>query len=199
MSTARRTLVRAAAVACAGAGVLALPAAALADGMPATAPRTLVKSLTLADGVSTARVYRLAEGAYQAEIKSGGVKVATLSSRDGVAGSGGTDALRISLQPDGRLSSWVPARDGSDGSDGSAERHSGGTALGRDGHKTAQRDGKPTGAPLRAAGPAEALRLDTLADEPGDGLLLIAAGGGMAAVGAAGLGFAMLRRGRTDS
>ncbi|WP_030210210.1 hypothetical protein [Streptomyces sp. NRRL S-87] len=32
---------------------------------------------------------------------------------------------------------------------------------------------------------------------PGDGVLMIGAGAGMAAVGAAGLGFAMLRRGRT--
>ncbi|MER5930109.1 hypothetical protein [Streptomyces sp. NPDC002054] len=194
MSTAARRLVlRAAAVACVGGGVLALPAAALADGLPATAPRILVKSLTLADGVSTAHVYRVAEGAYQADIMSGGIRVAALSSRDGVAGSAGTDALRVSLQPDGRLSSWVPARGGS--SDSSAER----APLGRDGRKTAQRSGASAEAPLRAAGPAEALRLNTLADEPGDGMLLIAAGGGMAAVGAAGLGFAMLRRGRTDS
>ncbi|MGW7100474.1 hypothetical protein [Streptomyces sp. NPDC054838] len=33
----------------------------------------------------------------------------------------------------------------------------------------------------------------------GNGALLLAAGGGIAAVGAAGLGFAMLRRGRTDA
>ncbi|MBT1190234.1 hypothetical protein HET69_41275, partial [Streptomyces sp. CJ_13] len=48
------------------------------------------------------------------------------------------------------------------------------------------------------AGATEALRPDSPAGGPGDGLLLLAACGGIAAVGAAGLGFAMLRRGRTN-
>ncbi|MEV8531012.1 hypothetical protein [Streptomyces sp. NPDC051211] len=215
MITARRPLVRAAAVAACAGGVLALPAAAaLADDAPAAAPRTLVKSLTLADGVSTAHVYRVAEGAYEADIMNGGTRIAGLGSRDGAPGFGGTDALRVSLQPDGRLSSWLPAQ----GDGRPADR----TAFAsQDGRKTAQRTGATVpdttpdttpavapadasadasaDAPLRAAGPAEALRLNTLADRHGDGMLLIAAGGGMAAAGAAGLGFAMLRRGRTET
>ncbi|MCX5584509.1 hypothetical protein ACFV0H_16200 [Streptomyces erythrochromogenes] len=209
MSTVRRrTLVRAAAVtACAG-SLLALPAAAaLAEGVPAassahaSAPqRTLVKSLSLADGVSTAKIYRTAKGAYQADILAAdGAKATTLTSRDGVTDIGASGDLHAALDPAGRLTSWV----------GDAPAQSGGHAVAGDGHKTGTRDGQivPVSAEQRAAAgdtraleaaSAEGRRLSTLADGPGDGMLLLAAGGGIAAVGAAGLGFAMLRRGRTD-
>ncbi|MEU9005316.1 hypothetical protein AB0D15_26090, partial [Streptomyces sp. NPDC048551] len=50
----------------------------------------------------------------------------------------------------------------------------------------------------KGTGTVRALRLHALAEGPGEGVLLLAAGGGIAAVGAAGLGFAMLRRGRTE-
>ncbi|MFC6827850.1 hypothetical protein ACFQL8_03130 [Streptomyces goshikiensis] len=229
MSTvSRRTLVRAAAVtACAG-SLLALPAAAaLAEGLPAAAAsgapavtasqRVLLKSLSLADGVSTARVYRVAKNAYQADILRDGATVATLTSRDGVPARGDAGELHAALRPDGRLSSWVgetrPAADGSHRIDGG-------------GHKTGVRDGQVVVASERAseraapvgagagsgagadgkggavaagrAGAAEALRPDAPAGGPGDGLLLLAACGGIAATGAAGLGFAMLRRGHTS-
>ncbi|MGW1935863.1 hypothetical protein [Streptomyces goshikiensis] len=229
MSTvSRRTLVRAAAVtACAG-SLLALPAAAaLAGGLPAAAAsgapavtasqRVLLKSLSLADGVSTARVYRVAKNAYQADILRDGATVATLTSRDGVPARGDAGELHAALRPDGRLSSWVgetrPAADGSHRIDGG-------------GHKTGVRDGQVVAASERAAeraapvgagaasgagadgkggaiaagraGAVEALRPDAPAGGPGDGLLLLAACGGIAATGAAGLGFAMLRRGRTS-
>ncbi|MGE7387463.1 hypothetical protein ACQKM2_18470 [Streptomyces sp. NPDC004126] len=209
METARRrTIVRATAVtACAGA-LLALPtAAALADGVPAAsgAQRTLVSSISLADGRSTAKVYRLAKDAYQAEILRAGAKVATLTSRDGSTGVGAAGELHAALRPDGRLSSWV----------GDTVPGGGSHAVAGDGHKTGTRHGAggagqvvpasldtPAGTPAKggsgAPGTAEALRLNTLADGPGDGVLLLAAGGGIAAIGAAGLGFAMLRRGRTD-
>ncbi|MEU9717815.1 hypothetical protein [Streptomyces sp. NPDC047976] len=214
METARRrTIVRATAVtACAGA-LLALPtAAALADGAPAAsgAQRTLVSSISLADGRSTAKVYRLAKDAYQAEILRAGSKVATLTSRDGSTGVGAAGELHAALRPDGRLSSWV----------GDTVPGGGSHPVAGDGHKTGTRHGaggapgqvvpasldtpagSPAGTPAKggsgAPGTAEALRLNTLADGPGDGVLLLAAGGGIAAVGAAGLGFAMLRRGRTD-
>ncbi|MEV7519745.1 hypothetical protein [Streptomyces sp. NPDC091371] len=201
MSTVRRrTLVRAAAVtACAG-SLLALPtAAALAEGVPAAssahsaAPqRTLVKTLALADGVSTAKVYRVAKDAYQADILAAdGRRATTLTSRDGVTGVGGAGELHASLASDGRLTSWV------------------GDAPAQGGHAVAYKTGTRTGqvVPVAAAaaktepestGSADARRLGTLADGPGEGVLLLAAGGGIAAVGAAGLGFAMLRRGRTD-
>ncbi|MFJ3926834.1 hypothetical protein [Streptomyces sp. NPDC090022] len=219
MNTVRRTVVRAVAVSACAAGVLALPAAAaLADGAPAAVargsvepPRTLVKTLSLADGVSTAHVYRIAEGAYQADVLSRGAKVATLTSRAGAPGQAGSGTLRITLRPDGAVSSWVE--------NGVAERDgatASGQPAGQDGHKTAVRTAGTPAAEVRTsddvrssdvrasedrdtAATTEALRLNTLADGPGGGVLLLAAGGGMAAVGAAGLGFAMLRRGRTES
>lgn len=209
MSTvSRRTLVRAAAVtACAG-SLLALPtAAALAEGVPAVssahsaAPqRTLVKNLSLADGVSTAKVYRTAKGTYQAEILTAdGARAATLTSRDGITAIGGAGDLHAALDSAGRLTSWV----------GDTPAQGAGRAVAGDGHKTGTRSGQvvPASASQRAAdgdpralaaGSADGRRLSTLADGPGDGVLLLAAGGGIAAIGAAGLGFAMLRRGRTD-
>ncbi|WP_405488851.1 hypothetical protein [Streptomyces sp. NBC_00096] len=205
VSRSRRTLVRAAAVAVCAGTLLAFPAAAaLADGVPAassahaassghaaTPQRTLVQTLSLADGVSTARVYRVAKDAYQAEVLNpDGSRAATLTSRDGSTGLGDAGKLHLALRADGRLSSWV------------GDAGSGATGTGEHGHKTASRDGQvvPAVAPLRSGtGAAEALGLHTLADGPGDGMLLLAAGGGIAAIGAAGLGFAMLRRGRTDA
>ncbi|WP_079429764.1 hypothetical protein [Streptomyces katrae] len=197
-TVSRRTIVRATAVTACAAALLALPtAAALADGVPAAsaagAQRTLVSSLSLADGQSTAKVYRLAKDAYQAEILRAGATVATLTSRDGATGVGGAGELHAALRPDGRLSSWV---------DDTLPRN-GSHAVAGDGHKTATRRGAGEVVPAVAEthhtpGTAEALRLNTLADGPGSGALLLAAGGGIAAVGAAGLGFAMLRRGRTD-
>ncbi|MFD8794707.1 hypothetical protein, partial [Streptomyces vinaceus] len=67
-----------------------------------------------------------------------------------------------------------------------------------DGYKTGVRDGRVVQASAGHARTPVDGTLDTLADGPGDGVLLLAAGGGIAAVGAAGLGFAMLRRGRTE-
>lgn len=220
METARRrTIVRATAVtACAGA-LLALPtAAALADGAPAASgtQRTLVSSISLADGRSTAKVYRLAKDAYQAEILRAGAKVATLTSRDGSTGVGAAGELHAALRPDGRLSSWVgdtvPGGSHAVAGDGhkTGTRHGGATGAGGNGGgqvvpASLDTPGAPAGTPVKGgsgtagtAGTAEALRLNTLADGPGDGVLLLAAGGGIAAIGAAGLGFAMLRRGRTD-
>ncbi|MDA5282674.1 hypothetical protein [Streptomyces sp. Isolate_45] len=209
-SARRRTLVRVAVVTACAAGLPALTyAAAAADPFTDAAPaasstqRTLVKSIALADGRSTARIYRLAQDAYQADILRAGVTVATLTSRDGSTGFGSAGELHAALRPDGRLTSWV----------GDGRPGDGAHAVDAGGHKTGTRSGHVVPASARhtdgaggradgaveggAAGTAEALRLNTLADGPGEGMLLLAAGGGIAAVGAAGLGFAMLRRGRS--
>ncbi|WP_284575638.1 hypothetical protein [Streptomyces sp. 2P-4] len=197
-----RRPVRAAAVAACAAGLLALPtASALAEGLPAASaaqsagPRTLLRSVALADGVSRADVYRAGE-AYEAEIlDADGVTAAVLTSRNGVTDIGGTGALHAALRPDGRLDSWVGGGAATARQATAASPRPAGGAGDADGsgHKTGIRDGR-----VVAAGTTGTLRLHTLADEPGDGLLLLAAGGGIAAVGAAGLAFAMHRRGRTD-
>ncbi|WP_407837224.1 hypothetical protein ACE1OC_13555 [Streptomyces sp. DSM 116496] len=207
VSRSRRSLVSAAAVAVGAGTLLAFPAAAaFADGVPSassaqgvTAPRTLVKTVSLADGVSTAHVYRVAKGAYQADVLNpDGSTAVTLTSRDGSTGFGAAGEMHLALRSDGRLSSWAGPGSDAQAADGASGAGS------TDGHKTASRDGRvvPVSAPPRSGtgtGTVEALGLHTLADGPGDGMLLLAAGGGIAAIGAAGLGFAMLRRGRTEA
>ncbi|MEU6891559.1 hypothetical protein ABZ934_07115 [Streptomyces sp. NPDC046557] len=191
-TVSRRTLVRAAAVTvCAGALLTAPTAAALAEGLPAASAgaRTLVSNLSLADGRSTALVYRLPGDMYEADVLRDGARVASLTSRPGAPATGQTQGLHIALRADGRLSSWV----------GAIAPGPGGHALAGDGHKTATR-GRPVSAAVAPRSAAvEALRSYAVPDGPGNGALLLAAGGGIAAVGAAGLGFAMLRRGRTDA
>lgn len=212
VNRSRRSLVRAAAVTVCAGSLLAFPAAAaIAEGVPsassaqgATAPRTLVKTLSLADGVSTAKVYRVAKGAYQAEVLNpDGSTATTLTSRDGATGFGDAGEMHLALRSDGRLSSWAGSGSGSGTEDSGGSPATGGPA----GHKTASRDGgrvvpavasSGTGAGA-GAGTFETLGLSTLADGRGDGMLLLAAGGGIAAIGATGLGFAMLRRGRTSA
>ncbi|MET9854413.1 hypothetical protein ABZY57_15870 [Streptomyces sp. NPDC006450] len=205
VNRSRRSLVRAAAVTVCAGTLLAFPAAAaIAEGVPsassaqgAVAPRTLVQTLSLADGVSTAKVYRVAKGAYQAEVLNpDGSTAATLTSTDGSTGFVDAGEMHLALRSDGRLSSWAGS--------GTATEDSGGSPAtgGPAGHKTASRDGRvvPAVAPSGSGtGTFEALGLNTLADGPGDGMLLLAAGGGIAAIGATGLGFAMLRRGRTTA
>lgn len=92
----------------------------------------------------------------------------------------------------GRPASWVGGR-GDAPAQGEGYGYKTGTRSGQVVPVTAAREAEPA-----AVGSVDARRLSTLADGPGEGVLLLAAGGGIAAVGAAGLGFAMLRRGRTD-
>ncbi|WP_424211789.1 hypothetical protein ACN20G_06635 [Streptomyces sp. BI20] len=251
MISVRRSSARAGALAlCTGVVLLLAPAsAALADpaatagsadakaGSP-TAPR-LLKTVSLADGVTLAKVYRTGSGGYRAEILAGGSVLATLATPPTPGAGAGSGArvpsrisvgeLRIALRTDGRISSWMGAEDSAAG----ASARPVALGPGADGFKTARRTGAhgvpgavpasaPAGAAVSAspAGPAagdgggrvvgieardrarreatDALRLDNLAaGRHGDGVLLLAAGGGIAAVGAAGLGFAMLRRGRS--
>ncbi|SDN44622.1 hypothetical protein SAMN04487981_10597 [Streptomyces sp. cf386] len=68
--------------------------------------RVLVATPTLADGVTTAKVYRLAVNHYEAEVLADGVRIDTLVA-NGRAAYGENNGLHVALQPDGRLTSWV--------------------------------------------------------------------------------------------
>lgn len=70
------------------------------------AERVLVASPTLADGVTTAKLYRLTADHYEADIFTGVVRLHTLVA-DGRAAHGDTNGLHVALQPDGRLTSRV--------------------------------------------------------------------------------------------
>ncbi|WP_151478700.1 hypothetical protein [Streptomyces albicerus] len=68
--------------------------------------RTLVASATLADNTSTAKVYKLSAGHYEADVYTGGTKIDTLVAK-GSAAYGENNGLHVTLQPDGQLTSWV--------------------------------------------------------------------------------------------
>lgn len=70
--------------------------------------RVLVGAPTLADGRATAKLYRVAADHYEADILADGVRLDTLVA-DGRAAHGEHNGLRVDLQPDGRLTSWVDA------------------------------------------------------------------------------------------
>ncbi|KUO05030.1 hypothetical protein [Streptomyces caeruleatus] len=70
--------------------------------------RVLVGAPTLADGRTTAKLYRVAADHYEADLLADGVRFDTLVA-DGHAAHSEHNGLRVALQPDGRLTSWVDA------------------------------------------------------------------------------------------
>ncbi|MFE0257054.1 hypothetical protein [Streptomyces sp. NPDC059010] len=64
--------------------------------------RLLVATPTLADGVTTAKVYRLAAHHYEADIFADGVRLDTLVA-NGRAAYGENNGLKVVLKPDGQL------------------------------------------------------------------------------------------------
>ncbi|EST19942.1 hypothetical protein [Streptomyces roseochromogenus] len=70
------------------------------------AKRILVSITTLADDVSTGKVYKLGANHYEADIYAHGVKLDTLVAK-GHAAYGENNGLHVALKPDGRLTSWV--------------------------------------------------------------------------------------------
>ncbi|WP_406183803.1 hypothetical protein [Streptomyces sp. NBC_01006] len=260
-----------------------------------TAPsveRAFVTTVKLADG-SIAKVYKIGNGHFEAEIFSGSTKLDTLVSKGGKPAYGQNNGLHVVLQPNGTVTSWVEGEpkptptpkpveklvekpkhevkketsvritmpDGRiakliDGPNGKRVEISmpNGNLLGTIDlkHPSAQNDGwtyrvvqdgkrvkfvvidgKGGGSswvygfdgkliekyvaerPKAAAKPAAKPTGDRVVPKggvkagaegvgtgagasTGDAPMLVAAGGGMAAVGAAGLGFALLKRGRAD-
>ncbi|MER6378607.1 hypothetical protein [Streptomyces sp. NPDC001250] len=70
------------------------------------AQRILVSVATLADDVSTGKVYKLGANHYEADIYTHGIKLDTLVAK-GRAAYGENNGLHVALKPDGRLTSWV--------------------------------------------------------------------------------------------
>ncbi|MET9827759.1 hypothetical protein ABZ078_00265 [Streptomyces sp. NPDC006385] len=68
--------------------------------------RVLVATPTLADGVTTAKVFRLTAGRYEADVYADGVRLDTLVA-NGRAAYGQNNGLHVALQPDGQVTSWV--------------------------------------------------------------------------------------------
>ncbi|MGW7078824.1 hypothetical protein [Streptomyces sp. NPDC054866] len=142
--------------------------------------RVYVRTAKLADG-STAKIYKLGQHHYQADIYAKGVKIDTLDA-NGKSATGQNNGLYVVLNPDGTIKSWVegktsptekpkpkPQPQHKSGSGSSTVVPKGGVKAGADGMSPA-----------------------------GESAPLMAAGGGMAALGAAGLGFALYRRKQND-
>ncbi|MGW7085145.1 hypothetical protein ACWGH2_16865 [Streptomyces sp. NPDC054871] len=142
--------------------------------------RVYVRTAKLADG-SIAKIYKLGQNHYQADIYAKGVKLDTLDA-DGKSATGQNNGLYVVLNPDGTIKSWVegktsptekpkpqPQPQHKSGSGSTTVVPKGGVKAGADGMSPA-----------------------------GESAPLMAAGGGMAALGAAGLGFALYRRKQND-
>ncbi|MFK0046895.1 hypothetical protein ACIQU4_22845 [Streptomyces sp. NPDC090741] len=74
-----------------------------------TAPpveRAFVTTVKLADG-SIAKVYKIGNGHFEAEIFSGSTKLDTLVSKGGKPAYGQNNGLHVVLQPNGTVTSWV--------------------------------------------------------------------------------------------
>ncbi|MFD9825613.1 hypothetical protein [Streptomyces violascens] len=67
--------------------------------------RSFVKSVKLADG-SVAKVYKLGQNHYEAEIWANGSKLDTLVAK-GASATGQNNGLYVALNPDGTVTSWV--------------------------------------------------------------------------------------------
>ncbi|MGW6530521.1 hypothetical protein [Streptomyces venezuelae] len=189
----RHTLLRTAAVSTLVGGALLLPAAGAFADSPAPAPTTAdphakgeVYEVTLGNG-ARAKIQNRG-GAYVATISLKGKEIATLSATHPTVTQGG---VKYELHPsNGHIG--ITYLDGKDRTDGGKKDQKVVPQPRNDQKQRPARHGDKTVAPKGGvkAG-AEGVR------DAGDPAFLVA-GGGMAAAGAAGLGFAMLRRGRSD-
>ncbi|MFF4505213.1 hypothetical protein [Streptomyces sp. NPDC001401] len=68
--------------------------------------RVLLASAPLADGTSTANIYKVTAHHYEADVYADGTRIDTLVA-NGRTAYGRLNGLHVALQPDGQLSSWV--------------------------------------------------------------------------------------------
>ncbi|MFI6878459.1 hypothetical protein ACIBL6_34000 [Streptomyces sp. NPDC050400] len=151
--------------------------------------RQYVKTVRLADGVSVAKVYKLDTCHYQADVYAHGQRIDTLDANNRTA-YGQNNGLHVALKPNGNVTSWLDAaHKKTQHTKPAPQTHSGSgtggnTGTGSTGTRTLPQGGVKAG--------AENVSAHTSGGT--DSTPLIAAGAGAAAVGAAGLGFAMYRR-----
>ncbi|MFH8637985.1 hypothetical protein [Streptomyces goshikiensis] len=110
--TPRRTTLRTAAVVVGAAAVLAVPVgSAFADssagvGAVAQGAPGAPVVVRLADG-AVAKVYKTGPNRFEADIFAGSTKLDTLVSQGGGVAYGRSDGLRVVLQPNGGVTSWM--------------------------------------------------------------------------------------------
>ncbi|MCX3062330.1 hypothetical protein [Streptomyces beihaiensis] len=165
--------------------------------------RVYVKAVRLADG-SVAKVYKLGTHHYQADIYARGAKLDTLDA-DGRTAFGENNGLHVALKPDGTVTSWL---DGSGKNDGKHDRqhkpqprHDQRVTPNGNDNANANANGSHNGERTLPRGGVKAGAENVSSRTSGsdsDETPLIAASAGAAAVGAAGLGFALYRRKNND-
>ncbi|MFG3285462.1 hypothetical protein [Streptomyces sp. NPDC048111] len=82
--------------------------------------RSFVTSVKLADG-SVAKVYRLGQNHYEAEIWADGAKLDTLVAK-GASATGQNNGLHVVLNPDGTVTSWIDGGKKDDKKDGEKKK-----------------------------------------------------------------------------
>ncbi|MFD7397448.1 MULTISPECIES: hypothetical protein [Streptomyces] len=113
MRTTRRTTLRSAAVVVGAATVLAVPVGSAfayspagSSTGPAASVRAYVTTVKLADG-SVAKVYKIGDSHFEADLFAGSTKLDRLVSKGGAASYGQNDGLHVVLQPNGTVTSWM--------------------------------------------------------------------------------------------
>lgn len=110
MRNTRRTALRSAAVVVGAATALALPVgSAFADAPSAgqaASVRAYVTTVKLADG-SVAKVYKIGDSHFEADVFAGATKLDTLVSKAGAASYGQNNGLHVVLRPNGTVTSWM--------------------------------------------------------------------------------------------
>ncbi|MCX4714968.1 hypothetical protein OG818_04050 [Streptomyces virginiae] len=112
MRTTRRTTLRSAAVVVGAATALAVPVGSAfayspaGSSGPAASVRAYVTTVKLADG-SVAKVYKIGDSHFEADLFAGSTKLDRLVSKGGAASYGQNDGLHVVLQPNGTVTSWM--------------------------------------------------------------------------------------------
>ncbi|WP_030726598.1 hypothetical protein [Streptomyces sp. NRRL S-237] len=120
MRTTRRTTLRSAAVVAGAATALAVPVGSAfahsptvpaapsvkSSSGPAASARAYVTTVKLADG-SVAKVYKIGDSYFEADILAGSTKLDRLVSKGGAASYGQNNGLHVVLQPNGTVTSWM--------------------------------------------------------------------------------------------
>ncbi|WP_328962360.1 hypothetical protein [Streptomyces virginiae] len=120
MRTTRRTTLRSAAVVAGAATALAVPVGSAfahspavpqapsvkSSAGPAPSVRAYVTTVKLADG-SVAKVYKIGDSYFEADIFAGSTKLDRLVGKGGAASYGQNNGLHVVLQPNGTVTSWM--------------------------------------------------------------------------------------------
>ncbi|MGW7412034.1 hypothetical protein [Streptomyces sp. NPDC054863] len=171
------------------------------DGQKDKTPQpSFVRSVKLVDG-STAKIYKTGENSYKAVVTANGAEVGTLVSTDGKPAKGELNGMFVVLNPDGNVVSWIsPVDKPKPRPKPTPQPHKDTHTHANHPHTNHPHKQIPPVQPapdqhkVLPKGGVKAGAENVSATSGAPDATLLAAGGGLAAAGAAGLGFAVLRR-----